>query len=171
MCLPLGDAVAVADLGPTSLRRLRAAPRGCVEWSDDGARVRRLLTPAARVRLVVVRAATWRRGLLRASAFEPFATRVVLLPRAPGRLHEITWEADAAGVGLWSSETGTADGPGAPVTEIVAPVPFVCRYVKPAGWRFRERAFAAWSVTSCSQDCSGGVSTGGGVVGPAARYR
>lgn len=138
MCLPVGEAIPVADLGPVASAHLRAAPAGCVEWLDGGTRVRRLLVPAATVELVVVRCGRWRSGLLRAAAFEPFATRVVLLERPPRALHDIAWEADGAGVGLWVRHLDTE------IVEVVAPAPFVRRYVKPAGWRFAERAYTAW---------------------------
>lgn len=138
MCLPVGAAVPVADLSPVALAHLRASPPGCVNWLDGGSQVRRLLVSAAAIDLVVVRTAHWRAGLYRAEPFEPFATRVVLLQRPPRTLVDIAWEADAAGVGLWVRQ------PDAQIDEIVAPAPFVRRYVKPAGWRFAERAYAAW---------------------------
>jgi len=138
MCLPADAAVAVADLGDVVRRLLGKAPAGCVEWLDGGMRVRRCYVPAATAPLVVVRGATWRPALRRAAAFEPFATRVVLLTRAPRRVADIAWEADVDGTGLWISH------PGGDVEEIVAPTPWVEHYVNPAGWRFAEHAYAAW---------------------------
>lgn len=159
MCLPVGCPVATDDLTALSRARLRAAPPGCVEWLDEAAVVVRWLVPAVNVELVVVRSATWRAGLLRASAFEPFATRVVLLDRPPRALHQAAWEADAAGVGLWLSTAGTATGCEAEtlgeVQQVVAPAPFVRRYVKPAGWRFTERAYAAWAAADVAVSAIG----------------
>jgi len=138
MCLPLGAAVPVADLGEVVRRLLSKAPPGCVDWLDNRTRVERRFVPAASVRLVVVRGATWRPALRRAAAFEPFATRVVLLTRPPRRVADIAWEADIDGTGLWITH------PGGDVEEIVAPAPYVQHYIKPAGWRFAEHAYAAW---------------------------
>jgi hypothetical protein len=121
------------------LRRLLSkAPSGCVEWVDGGTRIRRRYVPAATVPLVVVRGATWRPALRRAAAFEQFAARVVLLTRPPRRIADIAWEADVDGAGLWITQ------PGGEVDEIVAPAPYVERYVKPAKWRFAEDSYAAW---------------------------
>ena len=138
MDLPIGAEVPVYHIGAVARAHLRASPPGCVDWLSAGAVVRRLLVPAATVELIVVRADCWPRGLARAAAFEPFATRVVLLQCQPRAVADIAWEADAAGVGLWLRQT---DGE---ITEIVPPAPFVRRYVKPAGWRFTERAYTAW---------------------------
>jgi hypothetical protein len=138
MCLPHGEPIPVADLGEVALWHLRRAPEGCVQWLAGGRAVRRLLVPVASVPLVVVRAAGWRTGLRRAAAFEPFARRVVLLPRAGRELGDYAWEADAAGTGLWVT------GPDGGVDEVVAPGEFVPRYVRPARWRFTERAYIAW---------------------------
>lgn len=160
MCLPLHAAVPVADLGDVVRRQLGRAPVGCVEWLDDDgaptldwvgdacapAWVRRRFVPAASVPMVVVRGATWRPALRRAAAFYPFAARVVLLARPPRRLADIAWEADVDGTGLWiTHRTGAGDRA---VEEVVAPAPYVERYVKPAGWRFAERAYAAWLTHS-----------------------
>lgn len=138
MCLPLDHAVAVDDLGVVEMAHLRACPPGCVEWTDNGRRVLRRLLPAATVELVVVQAERWRGGLRRAAAFEPFAARVVVLDRPPHTLADVAWQADVTGVGLWIR---TQDGE---LTEVVTPTPFVRRYVKPAGWRFSERAYTTW---------------------------
>ena len=138
MCMPTGAAVLVEDFRPVALRHLRRAPYGCVAWSEDASRVRRLLNPACSVSLVVVRATSWRAGLRRAAAFEPFARRVVVLNRPCKKVQDYAWEADAAGTGLWIEHS---DGQ---VEQIVPPADFVLRYVKPARWRFRERAYAAW---------------------------
>ena len=140
MNLPLNAAVPCADLGPSTRTLLDRAPAGCLQWPQGGQQVRRLVRPVARIPLVIVPAKTWRPGLRRAAAFEPFATRVVLLAQAPrrGGVESIAWEADVAGVGLWITI------PDGPPQEIVAPQRWVEHYVKPAGWRFTERAYAAW---------------------------
>jgi hypothetical protein len=145
MCLPLHAAVPVADLGDVVRRLLSKAPPGCVDWLDDRTQVRRCFVPAASAPLVVVRGATWRPALRRAAAFEPFATRIVLLTRPPRRVADIAWEADVDGAGLWITH------PSGEIEEIVAPAPFVQRYVKPAGWRFAEHAYAAWLAHSSAE--------------------
>ncbi len=149
MCLPLHAEIPVADLGDVVRRLLGKAPAGCIDWLDGGSRVRRLYTPAATVPLVVVRGATWRPALRRAAAFEPFATRVVLLTRPPRRVADIAWEADVDGAGLWITHPGGRAGE---IEEIVAPAPWVERYVKPAGWRFAEYAYAAWLAHTAETD-------------------
>ncbi len=137
MCLPLGAAIPVDDLDQVTRDLLRRAPAGCVEWLAVD-RVRRCVQPVAQVPLVVVRAATWRPAHRRANAFEPFAPRVVVLSRAPRRVEGIAWEADADGIGLWISR------PDGEIDEVLAPVPYSCRYIKPAGWLFGEAAYGAW---------------------------
>ena len=138
MCLPLNTDVRVVDLGDVVHRLLQKAPPGCVDWLDDRTRVRRRYTPAATAPLVVIRGATWRPALRRAAAFEPFAARVVLLSGAPRHVAGIAWEADVDGTGLWITR------PSGEIEEVVAPAPYVEHYVKPAGWRFAEYAYAAW---------------------------
>lgn len=138
MCLPQGVPVAVADVSTETAAVLRAGPDGCAEWlPGDAPTVRRLVAPAADVSMVVVESGRWADALGRAAVFAPVAPRVVLIER--GRVVESRlWEADAAGVGVWARD------PDGTVAEVVAPAPFVRRYFKPAGWRFRERAYGAW---------------------------
>jgi hypothetical protein len=142
MSLPHGAPVPVRDIGEVTLWHLRRCPEGCVQWLDNGRAVRRLLVPVAAVALVVVRAVSWRAGLRRAAAFEPFTQRAVLLARESRNLAGYAWEADAAGTGLWVAHP---DNP--LVKEIVAPGEFELRYVRPARWRFTERAYTAWLST------------------------
>lgn len=141
MCLPAGADVPVEDIGETALWFLRRAPVGVVIWSPDICRVRRLAVPVVAVPLVLVCTGAWRGGLRRASAFEPFAQRVLLLDRMPISWPNSAWEAAAIGVGVWARQS---DGR---IVELVAPAAFEQRFTKPAGWRFRERAYATW-VTS-----------------------
>lgn len=138
MCLPLGADVPAADLEPDALARLRAGPPGCVDWAPDRTWVRRLADPPADVTLVIVAAPGLTAGLKRAAAFTPFAPRVVLLGRLPRSFRDRAWEADAAGVGVWTRQ------PDGALVEHVPADPFQAPLFKPAGWRFRERAYAAW---------------------------
>jgi hypothetical protein len=135
LALPLGAWVRWADLHPEAVRRLREAPAGVVEQSSEG--VRRVLVPAAAVPMVLVRSASWRRGLRTASAFEPFAQRVLVLDNPRQDLVRVAWEADFVGIGVWlQTDSG--------IEEVVPPAPWWQRYVKAAGWRFRERAYHDW---------------------------
>jgi hypothetical protein len=142
MCLPAGVDVSTADLGDRCLARLREARPGCVEWLQGGRVVHRLAVPPVDVALVVVDATDWRTGLRRAAAFAPFAMRVVRLDRLPARWPEPAWEAVSAGAGIWAP----ADDGG--VVEYVPPAEFVPRWVKPARWRFQERAYSRWLTTT-----------------------
>ena len=65
----------------------------------------------------------------------PFAQRVVVLDKVAAPL--LLWEAQVTGVGVWAIEDGR-------LVEECSPEPFKRLYWKPAGWRFAERAYAAW---------------------------
>lgn len=133
--LPSGEWVRWDDLSIEDIHQLQMAPVGVIDQSPRG--VRRTLVPAATVPLVLVRSSSWRRGLRKASAFEPFAQRVLVLDRPRRDLHRVIWEADLVGVGVWvQTEKGTE--------EVLTPAPWRQRYVKAAGWRFRERAYHNW---------------------------
>jgi hypothetical protein len=133
--LPHGEWVRWKDLCSNDVQALQTAPVGVVDLSSRG--VRRTLVQPARVPFVVVRTSSWRRGLRRASAFEPFAQRVLLLEGEHRNLQQVTWEADLLGVGVWL-RTSTH------IEQILAPAPWRQLYVKAAGWRFRERAYDRW---------------------------
>lgn len=132
MNLPPDVPVRVADLSEGTWASLRSAPDGVV--AVDGGWVTRLLSPPLTVVAAVVRGTGWRRPLQRVGRFTPFAQRLLLLERTPPA--RMLWEADIAGVGVWTFL-------GDQFIEIFPPEPFVRRYWKPAGWRFAERAYAA----------------------------
>lgn len=139
MCLPCGAEIPESDVGGSVRETVASAPTGCAERLP-GSVLRRLAVPAAAVPLVVVEYDRWGPALARAASFSPVAASCVLMDRR--NIPETRlWEADAAGVGVWARGDG-----GAP-EQLVAPAPFVQRYFKPAGWRFRERAYAAWLTT------------------------
>jgi hypothetical protein len=133
--LPHGELVLWEDLGAEDQRRVRSAPDGVVNCSSAG--VRRVLVQPAAVPLVLVRSRSWRRGLRTASVFEPFAQRVLILESFGRDLGRLIWEADVLGVGVWL-QTGSG------TQEITPPAPWRQRYIKAAGWRFRERAYQSW---------------------------
>lgn len=141
MCVPEGVDVPVADLGPVTLSHLRRAPAGCVMWVNGGWALRRLAVMPLSVELVIVRSTSWRAAIRRAAAFSPFATRVVLLDRLPSSWPAGSFDAVACGVGVWANHDGA-------VVEYVAPEPFQLRWVKPARWRFAERAYGEWLRSS-----------------------
>lgn len=135
LSLPLCEPVNWNALPPLDQAVLRATPSGVVGRSAQ--QVQRLLTRVVNVRLVIVQSDRWRQGLRRASAFEQFAQRVVLLARAPTNLDSKLWEADALGVGVWVQDGGD-------LRQLVAPAPWRPGYIKAAGWRFSERAYRGW---------------------------
>lgn len=137
--LPLGEWVRWNDLSSEDAHQLQMAPVGVADQSPQG--VRRTLVPPATVALVVVRSSSWRRGLRRASTFEPFAQRVLVLNNPRRDLDSVIWEADVLGVGVWVQA-------GSGVEEVLAPATWRQRYVKAAGWRFRERAYRSWLSTA-----------------------
>lgn len=134
MTLPLGHEIRIDDIA-NGRSLLTRQPPGVIDMSTRG--IRRLAVPPLDVRLVIVRSSRWWDGLRRAAAFEPFAQRVLLLPSAPRNLSTVLWEADLLGVGVW---TGTVEEP----EQYLAPAPWHRQYIKAAGWRFAERAYAAW---------------------------
>ncbi len=132
MTLPAGAPVRKADLSDDAWCCISAAPRGVV--SVDGGWVTRLLRPPLTVVGAVVCGHGWRRPLQRAGQFTPFAQRVLVLDETPPQ--HLAWEAQVAGVGVWTFRDGR-------LAELCPPEPFRQRYWKPAGWRFAERAYAA----------------------------
>ncbi|MFD9891555.1 hypothetical protein ACFWY9_19640 [Amycolatopsis sp. NPDC059027] len=141
LTLPYGEPILRRDLSPRDSSAFCAAPAAAVETSETC--VRRVLKPVVRVSLVVVRDTTWRVGLRRAAAFEPFAQRVLLLPSRPQRLDHKIWEADCLGVGVWVMD-------GDQIQQLVAPAPWKQHYVKAAGWRFTERVYTIWRAATAT---------------------
>ena len=132
MTLPAGTPVRVTDLSEGVRACICTAPRGVV--AIDGKWVVRLLSPPLTVVGAVVCGTGWRRLLQRVGRFTPFAQRLLVLEKTPPS--RVRWEAQVAGVGVWTFK-------GAQLTEICPPEPFKQLYWKPAGWRFAERAYAA----------------------------
>lgn len=137
--LPLGGLIRWGDIDPYLASFLRRLPDGIIERLDRG--VCRLAIPPVKVELVVVSGSSWRPGLRRAGSFAPFAQRVLLLDQNHRIPKGGLQEADFWGVGVWQH---TADG----IEELVPPAPWRQHYFKPAGWCFRERAYASWLRTT-----------------------
>lgn len=133
--LPYNELVCWDDLSAEDQRRLRSVPDGIVDCNSAG--VRRILTQPATVPLVLVRSRSWRQGLRRVSVFEPFAQRVLILHDFHSDVAQLAWQADVLGVGVWLQSDSD-------LREIVPSAPWQQKYVKAAGWRFRERAYHAW---------------------------
>jgi hypothetical protein len=132
MTLPAGAPVRVADLSEEVWGCISGAPKGVV--LIDGGWVTRLLSPPLTVVGAVVHGTGWRRPLQRAGRFTPFAQRLLVLEKTPPS--EMIWEAQVAGVGVWTFKNARLE-------EICPPAPFRQLYWKPAGWGFAERAYAA----------------------------
>jgi hypothetical protein len=135
MSLPLAEPVPRAALSAAALERLDDAPAGVVQ--SDGEHVTRLVTPPLTVVAVTVRGSAWRPALRRSGVFAPFAQRILLLDRRRAVPSALAWEASVSGVGVWLGPTPST------ASVQISPEPFRPRYLKPAGWRFAERA---WQV-------------------------
>lgn len=135
LTLPEGGHILWADLDLHDISVVMGLPEGAAEFSLHG--FRRRLVAAATVDLVIVRSGDWRTGLRKASAYVPFASRLVLLREAPWDIRDLHWEMDLAGVGL---RVGTLTD----WEELIAPAPWQQFHVTAGGWRFRERAYAVW---------------------------
>jgi len=135
MDFPLLTPVRMCDVGARSQEVIREAPRGV--FVRDDLVVTRLLSPPVTVVAALVLGASWRRVISRASTFAPFCQQVMLLERRPRDVSTLIWEADLAGIGVWIRSGGET-------VEVLRPSVFNRRRWKAAGWRFQERAYAAW---------------------------
>ncbi len=131
--MPLDVPLRSKDLSEREVRVLTSAPAGCVRV--DGTTTARTLRVPATVAAVMVRGTGWRAAMRRTAAFSAFSQRIVLLTREPKPAE--VFEAQFVGVGIWVETSGGV------VSEHLAPEVFVPKYVKAAGWRFAENAYAA----------------------------
>ena len=132
---PLHAPVRMCDVGSRGQTTVRQAPGGVFEYDD--ASVTRVLSPPTTVVAALVQGTSWRRMMAEASCFSPFCQQIMLFEHAPRALGSLIWEAQVAGIGVWSRD-------GDHVVEILRPQIFRRRRWKAAGWRFQERAYAAW---------------------------
>lgn len=135
MNLPLEDPVPVSGLFAREYAVLCRAPDGVVSH-EDGCVVRHLSEPAS-VSAAVVEANTWIHAQAALAAFSNVAQRVAVISDMPTALSVPRWEADVAGIGIWTRLNGE-------LVEVIAPAPFAPRYRKPARWRFLENAYKQW---------------------------
>ncbi|QQQ74218.1 hypothetical protein IOD16_23745 [Saccharothrix sp. 6-C] len=132
MELPLREALPLSSIDPSSLRVLRRAPAGVVEFT--GRSVTRLVVPAVTPLLAVVHAVHWRDGLERASAFAAHCPRMFVTRELPENADEVLAEASWYGVGV-------AVGPRAAPTVVLEPEPLSEWRPSVAWWRFCERVY------------------------------
>jgi hypothetical protein len=132
---PLHAPVRMCDVGPRGQATVRLAPSGVFECDD--ASVTRVLSPPTTVIAALLLGTSWRRMMAEASSFAPFCQQIMLFERAPRALGSLIWEAQVAGIGVWIRD-------GDHVVEVLHPRIFRRRRWKAAGWRFQERAYAAW---------------------------
>lgn len=157
MGLPLDTAVRLADLPQPDQALIDRAPAGLFEVHSG--LVSRRITSVMAVHAVTLTGNSWATLLGRAAAFSGVAQRVVVMTSAPANHSERLWEAQLQGVGVWLRD-------GDDLVELLAPEVFVPRLIKPARWRFFERAYATW-LRQGGRSASCGV-VGGHQVRPAA---
>lgn len=133
--MPLEVPLRTTSLSDREVRVLGEAPHGCLTTDAATTTTARRLRQPVTVAAALVRATRWRPAMRRAAAFTPLAQRIVVLSREPKATE--TLEAQLVGVGIWQEDS---DGG---FVEHVAPEVFVPKFVKAAGWRFAENAFAA----------------------------
>jgi hypothetical protein len=139
MNLPLETPVRADDLGAETAGRLSQAPPGVL--TVDGSWIIRLLTPPLTVVACAVDGPGWRRLMRRAAGFGPFAQQVMILRAGSTARPSVVWEAQVAGIGVWTRSEGQFE-------EHLPPQAFVRRYWKAAGWRFAEQAYGTLLMTS-----------------------
>jgi len=135
MGLPLHAAVRLIDLPQLDQALISRAPAGVFEMHRG--LVSRRITSVVAVPAVTLTGNDWVSLLGRAAAFSGVSQRIVVMAAAPAKLSERLWEAQLEGVGVWLRD-------GDDLVELLAPEVFVPRLVKPARWRFLERAYSAW---------------------------
>ncbi|MBB5801151.1 hypothetical protein F4560_000919 [Saccharothrix ecbatanensis] len=132
MGLPSGEAVPLSAVGPSSLRVLRRAPSGVVNFTPRS--VTRLVVPVVTPLLAVVYSSHWRDGLVRASEFAAYCPRMFVARELPENADEVLVEASWYGVGV-------AVGPRSAPTVVLDPEPLSEWRPSVAWWRFCERVY------------------------------
>lgn len=146
MNLPVGETVPRSLLSREMRPEIRRLPQGSV--AVDRASVTRLAVRPLRVDLIVVPAATFRRGLNAASQFAPFSRRAMLLPKVPCGLDEKLFEADFYGVGVMVPDGN--DG----VRMLLEPAPWRAIRHTTAGWCFAEEVYRKVCETRSTADAA-----------------
>ncbi|MBM7772353.1 hypothetical protein JOD54_002557 [Actinokineospora baliensis] len=98
MTLPAGLPVPMGSLDATTRAALRRMPPGVVDIGDG--QVVRAAVPVLNPLLAIVRTDHWRTGLLRASRFAAYCSRLTLLRSAPEDIGPAVALARRGGVGL-----------------------------------------------------------------------
>jgi hypothetical protein len=132
MDLPAGLPVPLSSLARGDRRLLRRAPHGVVAVS--GGNITRRLVPAVTPLLAVVTSRTWRDGLVAASRFAAYCSRMVVVPEIPGDRAEALMLAGLYGIGV-------AVGQAHPARVLLEPEPLTDWQPTPAWWRFSETIY------------------------------
>lgn len=122
----------------TDRRTLCRLPKGCVDITVEGF-IRQIVKPL-NVRLAIVAGKQWKPGLIRASRFAPFSSRVLALTGKPRSLTEKAIEADFWGIGLIVNAATDPE-------VVVAPTRFEPYRHTPAGWAFAEDVYRQVAAT------------------------
>lgn len=134
--LPVGMPVPTSHLSRWERSVLGRSPHGAAETTRNA--VTRLVCPAVKVEMVVVRARDWKRGIYRASQFGPFCRRALILSSMPSTARDrdlLLVESSVFGIGV------VIDGQ-AEEGWLVPPAPFRPERASSGQWLFHERVYA-----------------------------
>lgn len=134
LCLPVGEAVRIADLGGRSRRALAKMPAGCAEFGQ-GTVIRRARPPLTASLAIIGGSASFRPKLEQAGRFAPFCPKAIVFNRAPRDLTAACFDADFYGVGLIVA-AGNSD-----VEMLVPPQAHRPRRLVPRTWWFAEEVY------------------------------
>jgi hypothetical protein len=134
MRLPVDEPVPLSDLDAVLRAKVHKLPVGAADI-QAGQVIRRAVRPLSLDLMAVgSRAADWRSGLVRASRFAPFCSRVVILDGPCGERDEALMQAAFYGVGvLWDAGDG--------LEMVLPPRPYRPERHTPAAWCFTEELY------------------------------
>jgi hypothetical protein len=133
MELPVDCPVPLGSLSRADRRRLHRAPEGVATITGDSV-TRRMVAPVTPL-LVVVTSRDWHDGLVRASRFASYCSRMVVVPSVPGDQAEGLAFANLYGIGV-------AVGDERPARVLVEPEPLTDWQPTTAWWRFAESIYS-----------------------------
>jgi hypothetical protein len=132
MDLPAGLPVPASSLSFPDQRCLRRADPGVVQFCDGN--ITRELVPAVTPLLAVVTSRNWRDGLVAASRFAAYCSRLTVVPEISSDLDEALEVAGRHGIGV-------AVGRPRPARVLIEPEPLTDWQPTPAWWRFTETIY------------------------------
>ncbi|RVX39160.1 hypothetical protein EDD27_1507 [Nonomuraea polychroma] len=132
MALPEGFPVPLRSLPRSHKRRLYRAPGGVATITADT--VTRHIVPPVTPLLAVVTATDLHDGLVRASRFAAYCSRMTLVPSVPGNRHEELAMADLYGIGVAVVDQR-------PARVLVEPESLTDWQPTTAWWRFTETIY------------------------------